>query len=82
MFFIPEKWGSLHEGEKIAERRGGTGGIKSSLFKISSADLYRIEQPISAGRDLHDHPVQLSDHFRAGQKLKQVIEGIVQIPLK
>lgn len=30
----------------------------------------------------NDHPVQLSDHFGADQKLKHVIEGIVQMPLE
>jgi len=30
----------------------------------------------------HDHLVQLPDHFRADQKLKHVMKGIVQIPLK
>lgn len=56
--------------------------MKSSLFRISFSDLYRIEQTIPVGRDLHDHPVQPSDHFRAGQKLVQVIKGIVQMPPK
>lgn len=56
--------------------------MKSSLFKISFSDLYRIEQTIPIRRDLHHHPVQPSDHFRAGQKLVQVIKGIVQMPPK
>ena len=41
-----------------------------------------IEQTISVGRDLQHHLVQLPDHFRADQKLKHVLKGIVQMPLK
>lgn len=29
-----------------------------------------------------NHSVQLSDHFRAYQKLKRIIKGVVQMPLK
>lgn len=30
----------------------------------------------------NDHLVKLPDHFNVGQKLKNFIKGIVQIPLK
>ena len=30
----------------------------------------------------NDHRVQLPDHFRADQKLKHVIKGVVQMPLQ
>ncbi|KAK4816063.1 hypothetical protein QYF61_011071 [Mycteria americana] len=37
---------------------------------------------IQGKRTDHDHPVQLPDRFRADQKLKHGIKGIVQMPLK
>lgn len=42
----------------------------------------RLEQNISAGRDLNHHPVQLPKKFRPDQILTPVIKGIMQMALR
>lgn len=47
-----------------------------NMQKTQLNDLV-IEQNSSIGRDLQDHEIQLPDHFRAKQKLKHIIKGLL-----
>lgn len=50
--------------------------IKTEQYRIRKNRLFQLEGTCSS------HLVQLSEQFRANQKLKDVVEGTVQMPLK
>jgi len=56
--------------------------IRSTTNNDSRKMLPSQNRIVQLNGTYKDHPVHLSDHFRADQKLKHVIKGIVLIPLK
>jgi len=50
--------------------------VEVQLLEYNRMEYFQLEETYD------DHLVQLPDHFRADQKLKHVIKGVVQMPLK